>query len=130
MMEDFHDSARRAGEALDTATSVEAEAEARETGRGAASSGSATPQAPTGGGGWPVGFGDYTSSDRRGAVPSGSGAPLATPPPEPVVGGRDRHPRDPLTYLTNHTRAAQRAVAAARRKEHQGPPRPTKRGRI
>jgi hypothetical protein len=48
MMEDFHDSARRAGEALDAATSVDAEAQATE--RGEASSGVATPQAPTGAG--------------------------------------------------------------------------------
>jgi hypothetical protein len=40
MMEDFHDSAQRAGEALEAATSVEAEARA-------ASSSVATPQAPT-----------------------------------------------------------------------------------
>jgi hypothetical protein len=48
MMEDFHDSTQRAGEALDAAMSVEAEAQA--TGRVAALSGSATPQALTGGG--------------------------------------------------------------------------------
>jgi hypothetical protein len=40
MMKDFHDSAQRAGEALEAATSVEAEARA-------ASSSVATPQAPT-----------------------------------------------------------------------------------
>jgi hypothetical protein len=45
-------------------------------------------------------------------------------------GGRDRHPRDPLTYPTHHMRGAQRAAIAAKRKEHQDPPRPTKRGRI
>jgi hypothetical protein len=50
MMEDFHDSARRAGEALDAAASVEAEAEAQATERGEASSGVATPRAPTGAG--------------------------------------------------------------------------------
>jgi hypothetical protein len=65
-----------------------------------------------------------------GTVPSGSGAPLATPSPEMAVARRDRHPRDPLTYPTHHTRAAQRAAAAARRREHRGPPRLTKRGRI
>jgi hypothetical protein len=59
--------------------------------RGPVPSGSATPQAVTGGGG---------------VVPSGSGAPLVSPPPEPTVGGRDRHPRDPLTYPTHHTRVA------------------------
>jgi hypothetical protein len=51
----------------------------------------------------------------------GLGSPLAAPP-ELAVAGRDHHPRDPLTYPTHHTRAAQRAVASARRKEHQGPP--------
>jgi hypothetical protein len=85
------------------------------------------PQASTGGG---LSLGDFTGSDRRGAVPSGSDAPLATPPLKPAVGGHDHHPREPLTYPTHHTRVAQRAAAAARRKEHRGPPRPTKRGRI
>jgi hypothetical protein len=92
MMEDFHDSAQRAGGAFDVAASVEAEA--RATGRGG-SSGATTPQAPTGAGadtsgsttpqaatgGRHVGLGDSTRSHRRGAVPSGSRAPLATPPP-------------------------------------------------
>jgi hypothetical protein len=129
MMEDFHDSSRRAGQALDATASVEAEAQAASsgaatpqapTGVGAGTSGSATPHAATGGGRH-IGLGDSTDSHQRGADPSGSGAPLATPPPEPAAGGRDRHPRDPLTYPTHHTRAAQRALAASRRKEHQGP---------
>jgi hypothetical protein len=72
MMEDFHDSARRAGEALAAATSVEAEARATGGGpsrrvrllqsqrpEGAAPLGSATPQVATGGG-RPVGLGDST----------------------------------------------------------------------
>jgi hypothetical protein len=59
MMEDFHDSARRAGKALDAAASMEAEARASlsgaatpraPTGVGAGTSGSVTPQAATGGG--------------------------------------------------------------------------------
>jgi hypothetical protein len=110
MMEDFHDSAQRAGGAFDVAASVEAEA--RATGRGGGGgglggararaappppppSGATTPQAPTGAGadtsgsttpqaatgGRHVGLGDSTRSHRRGAVPSGSRAPLATPPP-------------------------------------------------
>jgi hypothetical protein len=36
--------------------------------------------------------------------------------------------KDPLTYPTHRTRDPQRAAASARRKEQQGPPRPTKRG--
>jgi hypothetical protein len=75
----------------------------------------------------PVGLDYSTGSDRRGVVPSGPGPPLATPLPEPTDGGRDRHPRDPFMYPTHHTRAAQRAATAAKRKEHQGLPRPTKR---
>jgi hypothetical protein len=55
-------------------------------------------------GGRPVGLGD--STDSEGDVPPGSGAPLARPPIESAVGGCDRHPRDPLTYPTHHTRAA------------------------
>jgi hypothetical protein len=137
-MEDFHDSSRRAGQALDATASVEAEAQAASsgaatpqapTGVGAGTSGSATPHAATGGGGT-SGSATPQTATRGGADPSGSGAPLATPPPEPAAGGRDRHPRDPLTYPTHHTRAAQRALAVSRRKEHQGPPRLTKRGRI
>jgi hypothetical protein len=82
MMEDFHDSAQRAGEVLAAAASVEAEVRAtgggpsrrarllqRQRQEGAIPSGSATPQVATGG----VAF------------PSGSGAPLATPPPEPAI---------------------------------------------
>jgi hypothetical protein len=105
MMEDFHDSARRVGEALDAEASVEPEARATGRGRphrarrptrtdrsrgrhvglskftgshqrGAGTSGSVTPQAATG----------------RGAVPSGSGAPLATPPPPRAGGRRTRSP--------------------------------------
>jgi hypothetical protein len=81
MMEDFHDSARRADEPLDATASVEAEE--RVTGRGAASSGAATPQAPTGvgagtsgsrlhrqlqegGRGRHIRLGDSTGSHRRG----------------------------------------------------------------
>jgi hypothetical protein len=158
MMEDFHDSARRAGKVL--AATVLVEAEARATGGGAVPPSSATPQEATvvgrpiglgysigrdwrgrpvrlgystgsgRRGGRPVGLGYSTGRDRRGAVLSGSGAPLATSPPEPAVGERDRHPREPLTYPTHHMRAAQRAAVATRRKEHQGPPRPMKRGRI
>jgi hypothetical protein len=64
MMEDFHDSAQRASEALVAATSVEAEA--RATGGGPVPSGSVTPE-PAIGGGRPVGLGDSIGSNRRGA---------------------------------------------------------------
>jgi hypothetical protein len=126
MMDDSHDSAQRAGEAL-AAASVEAEAQA--TGGGPVPSGSATLEAAAGGG----------SSRRarllqrqrpKGELPVGLRCSLSDTAPEPAVGGRNRHPRDPLTYSTHHTRAAQRVAATAKRKEHQGPPRLTKRGRI
>jgi hypothetical protein len=96
-MEDLHNLAHRAAEALAAAVSVEAEKQS--TGGGPVPCGSTTPQ-------------------------------VATLSPEPAVGGRDRHPREPLTYPTHHTRGAQRAATAAKRMEHQDPPRPTKRGRI
>jgi hypothetical protein len=53
MMEDFHDSAHRADEALDATASAEAESRATPqapTRVGADTSGSVTPQAATGGG--------------------------------------------------------------------------------
>jgi hypothetical protein len=128
MMEDFHDSAQRAGEVLAAAAS--AEAEARSTRAGHIPCGSTTLEAATGGGG---------------GVPSGSATPqvatgggrlvglrcsLSDTAPEPAAVGRDHHPRYPLTCPTHHIRAAQRAAAATKRKEHQGPPRPMKRDRI
>jgi hypothetical protein len=64
MMEDFHDSAQRAGEVLAAAAS--AEAEARSTRAGHIPCGSTTLEAATGGGGRPVGLGYSTGSDRRG----------------------------------------------------------------
>jgi hypothetical protein len=90
---------------------------------------------------------DYSRGrDRRGGgVPSGSATPqvatgggrlvglrcsLSDTAPEPAAVGRDHHPRYPLTCPTHHIRAAQRAAAAAKRKEHQGPPRLMKRDRI
>jgi hypothetical protein len=60
---------------------------------------------------------------------AGSGAPLATPSPESAVAGCG-HPCDPFTYPTHHTRAAQRAAEAVRRREHHAPPRSTKHDRI
>jgi hypothetical protein len=78
MMEDFHDSTRCAGEVLDAAASVEAEA--RATGRGWPHQAQRLHRHRLDGG-HPVGLGDSTGSDRRGVVSSGSGAPLATPPP-------------------------------------------------
>jgi hypothetical protein len=102
-MEDFNDTAQRAVKALVAAELVEEET--RSTGEGVVLSGSATPLA--------------TGED---VGPSGSDAPLETSPPEPVTGVRDHHLRDPLTYPTHHTRAAQRVAVAARRREHQGPP--------
>jgi hypothetical protein len=69
MMEDFHDSARHAGKALDMVALVEA----RPIGLGDSTR--------TDWRGRPIGLGDSTGSDRRGTVPSSSGAPLATPPP-------------------------------------------------
>jgi hypothetical protein len=125
MMVDFHDTAQRTGEALEAA----AAAEARSIGGGPPRVDRLL-QRPQPEGPRLVWIGYSTCSDRMGVLPSGSGAPFATPPPEPAAGGRDRHPRDPLTYTTHHTRAAQRAAAAAKRKEHQGPPRLTKHGRI
>jgi hypothetical protein len=64
MMEDFHDSAQRAGETLAAAVSVEAEA--RAAGGGPVPSGSTTPEVATGGGGRPVGLGYCIGNDRRG----------------------------------------------------------------
>jgi hypothetical protein len=98
MMADFHDMAQRAGEALAAAALVEAEA--RLTGGGPVPCGSASLEAATGGGARPVWIDYSTGSDRRGSVPSGSGATLATPPPELAAEGCDCHPRDPLTYPT------------------------------
>jgi hypothetical protein len=86
MMEDFHDLARRVGEALAVAASVEVEAQA--TREGPVPSCSATPEEAAGGGRL-VKLGYSTGSNRRGAVPLGSSAPLATPSPEPAVGGRE-----------------------------------------
>jgi hypothetical protein len=72
--------------------------------------------------------------DRGGPVPCGSATPQAatggrpvglrcslsdTPPPEPAVGGCDRHPRDPLTYPTYHTRAT-RGQHRGRRQRRRG----------
>jgi hypothetical protein len=62
MMEDFHDSAQRAGEVLAAAAS----AEARSTRAGPVPCGSTTLEAAAGGGGRPVGLGYSTGSDRRG----------------------------------------------------------------
>jgi hypothetical protein len=56
------------------------EAEVRATGGGLVPSGSATPEAATGGG-RPIRLGYSIGSDRRGVVSLGSCAPLATPPP-------------------------------------------------
>jgi hypothetical protein len=90
MMEDFHDSARRAGKVL--AATVLVEAEARATGGGAVPPSSATPQEATVVGrpiglgysigrdwrGCPVRLGYSTGSGRRGGgVPSGSATPQA-----------------------------------------------------
>jgi hypothetical protein len=98
MMEDFHDLAQRAGEALAAATSVEVEA--RATRGGPIPLGSVTPE-PAIGGGCPVGLSDSTGSDRRGAPcrprrlhrqrpeggrPVGLRCSLSDPPPR--AGGR------------------------------------------
>jgi hypothetical protein len=70
MMEDFHDSAQRAGEALETAASVEAEVQV-------ASSSVATPQAPTGAGAGTSGSATPQAATEAGAGTSGSATPQA-----------------------------------------------------
>jgi hypothetical protein len=68
MMEDFHDLAQHAGEALEAATSVEEEARA-------ASSGVATPQALTGAGSGTSGSATPQAATGAGAGTSGSATP-------------------------------------------------------
>jgi hypothetical protein len=112
MMEDFHDSAQRAGETLAAAVSVEAEA--RAAGGGPVPSGSTTPEVATGGG-----------ASRRarllhrqrpeGAVPSGSGVPLVTPPPS-------RRSEDAIAIheTPSRTRPATRGLHRGQRQRRRG----------
>jgi hypothetical protein len=91
MMVDFHDSARRAGEALAAAASVEAEARAT---RGGLSCRYRLLKSQRSEGAHPVGLGDSTGSDRRGGIPSGSATPQ-------VSGGETR--TDPFIMLMMHS---------------------------
>jgi hypothetical protein len=128
MMEDFNDSPQRAREALAAAASKEAEV--RSTGRGpvpcdrllqAASGGVPSRQARL-----------LHRQRPEGDVPSGSGAPLETPPPPPSRRSEDAiaiHETPSRTRPTTGGLHRGRA-ATEKRNEHQGPPRPTKRGRI
>jgi hypothetical protein len=103
MMEDFHDSARRAGKALDMVALVEAR---------------------------PIGLGDSTRTDRRGAshrarrlhrqrseggCPVGLRCSLSDTAPELAVRGRDRHPRNPSC-----TRPTTRGLHRGRRQRRGG----------